>query len=347
MIANTTVMVRFSGTTTVRQLLLFIIFAFVSYIKDFSDYIAVKKRYSNRTLVLYQKALDDFYSYIFSDASFENIEMLEAKCGDEFLKVLTPQNIRGFIAEKLEKEYNPETINLSLSALSTFCSYLVKVEAIVSNPIKSINRPKQKKRLPKFYAQDVLNNFLDAPVAEDYKSFRDFLIVALIYDTGMRRSEVASLKLNDLDKSRWIFKIKGKGNKEREIPIVDSLRDRISDYIALREKFIADLEAIGKVKNIYPQGFFLTNKGAKTYDEFVHNVVSERLAGDKSFSGKKSPHVLRHSFATALLNNGADLNSIKEVLGHSSLAATEVYTHNSFEQLKKVYATAHPRAKKK
>lgn len=319
----------------------------MSYYKDFSDYIAVRKRYSERTLALYQKALEDFYFYIFSDASFPDIETLEAKAGDEFLKVLTPQNIRGFIAEKLDKEYNPETINLALSALSTFCTYLVKRGEIASNPVKSVSRPKQKKRLPKFYTQEDLNRFIDERIGDDYKSFRNVLIIALIYDTGMRRAEVAGLTLKNLDMERWVFRITGKGNKEREIPVVDSLKERLIEYLPKREKFIAELIEKGQGDSVCSDGLFLTNKGGKSYDVFIHKVVTEELAKDKNFSGKKSPHVLRHSFATALLNNGADLNSIKEVLGHSSLAATEVYTHTSFEQLKKVYAKAHPRAKKK
>lgn len=317
----------------------------MSYYKDFSDYIAVRKRYPERTLALYQKALEDFYCYIFSDASFKSVEELEAASGEEFLKVLTPQNIRGFIAEKLDKEYNPETINLALSALSTFCTYLVKRGEIASNPVKSVSRPKQKKRLPKFYTQEDLNRFIDERIGDDYKSFRNVLIIALIFDTGMRRGEVASLTMDNLDTERWVFRITGKGNKEREIPIVDSLKERLLEYMGVRQEFINELKEKGVV--VYEQGLFLTNKGGKSYDAFIHKVVTEELATDKNFSGKKSPHVLRHSFATALLNNGADLNSIKEVLGHSSLAATEVYTHTSFEQLKKVYAKAHPRAKKK
>ena len=317
----------------------------MSYIKDFSDYIAVRKRYSKRTLALYQRALEDFYFYIFSDSSFPDMETLEAKAGAEFLKVLTPQNIRSFIAEKLDKEYNPETINLELSALSTFCSYLVKMEAIAVNPVKSVNRPKQKKRLPKFYAQQALNEFLDSRIGDDYISVRNTLIIALIYDTGMRRSEVASLTMKNLDMSRWVFKIEGKGGKEREIPVVDSLKERLLEYLPVRQKFITEL--LDKGKRADTESLFLTNIGGKSYPAFIHNVVTECLSEDKAFSGKRSPHVLRHSFATALLNNGADLNSIKEVLGHSSLAATEVYTHTSFEQLKKVYSQAHPRAKKK
>ena len=367
----------------------------MSYYKSFSEYTIVEKRYSPRTLVLYQKALYDFYIYIFNDITLNNalnhksqnesdtatdttinnaaskhttvaehitvaansdiathihekwFETIESEYPDEFLQVLTPLNIRGFIAEKLDNKYNPETINLTLSALSTFCNYLVKIEALTHNPLKSVIRPKEKRRLPKFYSQRVLNDFLNTPIEDNYISMRNSLMVALIFDTGMRRAEVASLTMDNLDWDRGVFNILGKGNKERIIPIVSALKERILDYLALREEFIEELQRKGKGDEIYTNGFFLTNKGGKSYNTFIYRTIIEELEKDKNFSGQKSPHVLRHSFATALLNNGADLNSIKNVLGHSSLAATEIYTHNSFEQLKKIYNSTHPRAKKK
>jgi integrase/recombinase XerC len=166
---------------------------------------------------------------------------------------------------------------------------------------------------------------------------RDKLIVMLIYATGMRRQEVASLEVGMFDQGRKVFKIIGKGDKEREIPVVGTLFEKILLYLHKRKEEF-DPEPCN--------AFFLTDKGAPLYLNFVNNVVKKELAGIKGLEGKISPHVLRHSFATHLLNDGADLNSIKEVLGHSSLAATQVYTHNSFEQLKKIYLTAHPRAKK-
>ncbi|MEG0518456.1 MAG: tyrosine-type recombinase/integrase, partial [Bacteroidales bacterium] len=163
------------------------------------------------------------------------------------------------------------------------------------------------------------------------------LILLMLYTTGMRRAEIVNLKVESFDQGRRVLRITGKGDKEREIPIISFLYENILVYLQQR---------ILVLKDVPNQSFFLTKKGETLYVQIVNSIVKQELAGLKGFSGKKSPHVLRHSFATHLLNGGADLNSIKEVLGHSSLAATQVYTHNSFEQLKKVYITAHPRAKK-
>ncbi|MFA6704233.1 MAG: tyrosine-type recombinase/integrase [Bacteroidales bacterium] len=305
--------------------------------EDFIDFLRVRKRYSPRTQALYKEAIKRFYEYMYRDSlQVAGVEMPGTE--EERLKLLTPLNLRGFVADGMENGLNPETINLMLSGLSTYCNYLLKQNVLQSNPVKEIFRPKEKKRLPEFYTQDAVAEYLKRPVVGDnYEALRDRTIVMLIYDTGMRRAEVAGLTTGNLDISRSIFKIIGKGNKEREIPVIPSLLENLLVYLQLRNKTFPHCEA---------DAFFLTNKGGEIYLKFVNDVVKKELTGLKGFTGKKSPHVLRHSFATALLNNGADLNSIKEVLGHSSLAATQVYTHNSFEQLKKIYLTAHPRAKK-
>ncbi|MFA6880018.1 MAG: tyrosine-type recombinase/integrase [Bacteroidales bacterium] len=305
--------------------------------EDFIDFLRVRKRYSPRTQALYKEAIKRFYEYMYRDSlQVAGVEMPGTE--EERLKLLTPLNLRGFVADGMENGLNPETINLMLSGLSTYCNYLLKQNVLQSNPVKEIFRPKEKKRLPEFYTQDAVAEYLKRPVIGDnYEALRDRTIVMLIYDTGMRRAEVAGLTTGNLDISRSIFKIIGKGNKEREIPVIPSLLENLLVYLQLRNKTFPHCEA---------DAFFLTNKGGEIYLKFVNDVVKKELTGLKGFTGKKSPHVLRHSFATALLNNGADLNSIKEVLGHSSLAATQVYTHNSFEQLKKIYLTAHPRAKK-
>ena len=205
------------------------------------------------------------------------------------------------------------------------------------NPARSVPRPKEKSRLPHFYGVEPLDEYCQMEMPQDYPSMRDRLMVILIYATGMRRQEVADLTVDMVDLERRIFKITGKGDKDREIPIIPVLYEKILVYLQKRtEQFGVDIN----------NSFFLTDKGAQLYLNFVNKAVKKELAGLKGFEGKISPHVLRHSFATHLLNGGAELNSIKEVLGHSSLAATQVYTHNSFEQLKKIYVTAHPRAKK-
>jgi integrase/recombinase XerC len=183
-----------------------------------------------------------------------------------------------------------------------------------------------------------MEGYFSKEVAEDdLFAIRDKVIVSTLYCTGMRRAELATLKISDWDRSRSLFRVTGKGDKTREVPIPDSLTKELSAYLILMKEYYTE----NREKRL-----FLTDTGEPMYLSFVNKIVKRELTGNEGFSGKRSPHMLRHSFATHLLNNGADLNSIKEALGHSSLAATQVYTHNSFENLKKTFLTAHPRAKK-
>ncbi|MEF9931207.1 MAG: tyrosine-type recombinase/integrase [Bacteroidales bacterium] len=301
----------------------------------------MQKRYSIRTQELYCNAIDRFYIYIL------NIE-IELTLPDKNswknnipqkmqIELLTPNNIRGYIAAGMEGGLSARTENLMLSAISSYCNFLLKKGLLDSNPIKKIYRPKEKKRLPNFYEKDALEEYFFSELLPGYVPIRNRLVLLILYATGMRRAEIVNLKLADFDSGRKVFTIIGKGDKEREIPIISFLYEIILIYLRQRNICYPDSNNTS---------FFLTEKGETFYLQIVNNIVRQELVGLKGFSGKKSPHVLRHSFATHLLNDGADLNSIKEVLGHSSLAATQVYTHNSFEQLKKVYITAHPRAKK-
>lgn len=301
-----------------------------SYLDDFIDYITVEKRYSNRTAELYRNAVESFYRYLFEN-ELCNIPQ------DEQIDNLKALHIRSFVASGLEEGLNPRTVNLRLSALSSYCNWLVKHNVLKSNPVHKVYRPKEEKRLPEFYDKDVLWSYFAVEEKNDYKELRNRLIVMVLYAAGMRRSEVVSLKISDYDSSRSVFHISGKGGKEREIPVIPFLSERIILYLRKRNS---------SYPNCANDSFFLTDKGETLYLAFVNNIVKKELATLGKLGGKRSPHILRHSFATHLLNDGADLNSIKEVLGHSSLAATQVYTHNSFEQLKKIYITAHPRAKK-
>lgn len=312
----------------------------------FINYIRVQKRYSPRTGELYLDALERYYRFILDiptscrekakgepnatgswQAEIDTVTQLE---------VLTSNNIRGFIAAELESGLSARSANLLLSAISSYCIFLIKQQLIPENPVKKIHRPKEKKRLPDFYAKEALEAYFATEFIHEYIPLRNRLIILMLYATGMRRAEIAGLTLQHFDSGRKLLKITGKGGKEREIPIIPVLYENILVYLQQRSKFHTGTN----------HSFFLTDKGETFYLQIVNNIVKQELAGLKGFSGKKSPHVLRHSFATHLLNGGADLNSIKEVLGHSSLAATQVYTHNSFEQLKKIYKTAHPRAKK-
>lgn len=305
------------------------------------QYIRVQKRYSSRTQELYADVLLRYYLYIY-DA--DNLAHLDKKVDEEIFsgkfslpQLLSPNLIRGYLAKCMEEGLQARSVNLHLSALSGYCRWLLLKGELESNPARSISRPKEKSRLPHFYAVEPLKEYCLGEMPQDYPSMRDRLIVILIYATGMRRQEVADLTVDMVDMGRKVFKITGKGDKDREIPIIPVLYEKILVYLQKRtEQFGVDIN----------NSFFLTDKGAQLYLNFVNKAVRKELAGLKGFEGKISPHVLRHSFATHLLNGGAELNSIKEVLGHSSLAATQVYTHNSFEQLKKIYVTAHPRAKK-
>lgn len=365
-------------------------------IGNFIEYIRTQKRYSERTAALYKDAVERFYAFTYEDAIEKYLNrqdgIAEEKDGEnkrsksewisslsqrELIDVLKPLHIRNFITYCLDNGLSPRTVNLMISALGSYCRYLVKHNHLDDNPVQKVYRPKEKKRLPDFYKKEALDRYIkkkeeilkdninnekvalsgdtDKKVVgvleeadknrrdsandavKTYSAMRNSLMVLLIYATGMRRAEIANLTLSDYDESRKLFRITGKGAKVREIPVISCLSEEISVYLQSRKRSFPTSEG---------NWFFLTDKGAQLYLSFVNNVVKKELADLKGFEGKKSPHLLRHSFATHLLNGGADLNSIKEVLGHSSLAATQVYTHNSFEQLKKIYITAHPRAKK-
>lgn len=311
-----------------------------AHLDRFIEYIKVQKRYSGRTLALYREAVCEFYSYILGLSGHREVERLENFSEKEQISLLLPIHIRGFIAASLKKGQQPRSVNLKLSALSSYCSYLVKKGYLKENPVALVHRPKTKQRLPSFYGEEPLARYFSNPLPEDYFSLRDRTIIATLYCTGMRRAEVVSLKVESYNRGRALFRVIGKGDKEREIPVVPFLAQLLELYFVKRREFLSAREREGET------ALFLTNRGNPIYLNFVNNVVRREFSGRSDFGGRNTPHILRHSFATHLLNKGADLNSIKEVLGHSSLAATQVYTHNSFEQLKKVYLTAHPRAKK-
>lgn len=306
----------------------------------FIGHIKVQKRYSDRTAMLYRSAVCDFYCYMQGLSTHNELLALDDFPEKEQLSLLTPTHIRSFIAESLKEGLSTRSVNLKISALSSYCDYLVKNRLLAENPVNLVHRPKVKKMLPLFYEEDVIRRYLLAPLPDNYDDLRDRTIVTALYCTGMRRAEISALKIENYDSARSLFRVVGKGDKEREIPVVPFLSELLAVYLAKREDFLAEHE-----KSNEP-AFFLTNKCNPIYLNFVNNVVKREFSGRCDFGGKNTPHILRHSFATHLLNEGADLNSIKEVMGHTSLAATQVYTHNSFEQLKKVYLTAHPRAKK-
>ncbi|MBQ6286914.1 MAG: tyrosine-type recombinase/integrase [Bacteroidales bacterium] len=310
-------------------------------IEDYIAYVTNVRRYSERTAEIYSEVLKDFALF----ASGDPIESL------------TPQILRSYEVYLLDqRKLDPRTVNMHLSVLSGFCRFLMKAGVLKSNPARLISRPKVEKRLPVFYRDESMEDYFDSTesnassenlelVTGDDKLSKEIysrrlarLIVSMLYSTGIRRSELIGLTLGSVDFSRKTMMVKGKGDKMREIPLVPSLCEEISLYLQT-------VETMEGRKRTASEPLLVTEKGSKLYPMLVDRVIKSELGQVGSITGRKSPHVLRHSLATELLNEGADLNSIKELLGHSSLAATQVYTHNSIEKLKKVYVNAHPRAK--
>lgn len=319
---------------------------FITYIRDI-------KRYSKRTCEIYADALSSYISYILDEDSQQERTIPQ---------LMTSTMLRNYEVYLLEhRNLSATTVNLQLSALSSFSKYLVSEGELEFDPVKRISRPKQKKRLPSFYKQssmdeyfqrtdewasketlDLLLEHLDNSREEEARALYierlDRLIVNILYSTGIRRAELISLDDGNLDFSRKLLKVTGKGDKMREIPLVSSLFNEISLYLIARNSmFGCDKDSNSPL--------LLTGNGKRLYPVYIDRAVKSELGLVDSITGRKSPHVLRHTLATELLNNGTDLNSIKELLGHSSLAATQIYTHNSIEKLKNVYESAHPRAK--
>ena len=313
----------------------------MSAINDYINYVTSGRRYAQRTAVIYSGSLGEF----------------EAFASGDVIESLTPSIIRSYEVYLLDsKKMDPRTVNQHLSVLSGFCRFLMKDGRLKNNPVRMVSRPKMEKRLPVFYRDDSMREYFsrtepdaspetlelirgrDKLSKEIYSRRLGRLVVSILFSTGIRRSELIGLTVGSVDFSRRTMKVLGKGDKEREIPLVPSLCNEISLYL----QSVETMEGRARAAS---DPLLVTPGGAKLYPVFVDRVIKSELGQVGSITGRKSPHVLRHSLATELLNEGADLNSIKEFLGHSSLAATQVYTHNSFEKLKKVYVNAHPRAK--
>lgn len=290
-------------------------------IQNFLQYISFEKRYSGHTITAYQSDLQSFSEYLLSSYETDN------------LKNASSQMIRSWVASLKEEGLNTHSINRKISALKSFYKFLLKKGEITANPTQKIHLLKKAERLPVYIEKGQLKSYLEDGISENnFISFRNKLIVELLYVTGMRQGELIGLKNDDVDFANKMLKVLGKRNKERIIPLSDSTINELSTYISLKKKTF----------DITNDWLIVTDKGLKAYPKLIYRVVNRQLEGFTST--KKSPHILRHSFATHMLNNGADLNNIKELLGHSNLSATQVYTHNTIEQLKKIYNNAHPRA---
>ena len=302
-------------------------------IDRFIGYISSVRRYSVRTQQIYRDVLEQF-------ASFTGIS--DFSC-------VKASDVRQYELYLLDdKGLGARSVNQHLSVLSSFFRYLMHEGVLEANPCRTVSRPKTGKRLADFYRQEAMEEYFSATqtyvtesdmgMEERYRKRLARLIVSLLYGTGLRRSELISLTRGDVDFSRRIVRVHGKGDKMREIPLIPSLCEEISLYLQ-------SVDSMEGCETGPGAPLLVTSKGKALYPVYVDRAVKEELGSVASITGRKSPHVLRHSLATGLLNDGTDLNSIKELLGHSSLAATQVYTHNSIEKLKTVYDNAHPRAK--
>ncbi len=291
--------------------------------ESFLQYLETEKRYSPHTIRSYLNDLDQFYSFL-SDQGLP----------DDVVAV-TSHDIRAWIVSMLENNYSTVSVHRKISCLRVFYRFLRKEGVLKSDPLEKVVLPKRKKTLPVFVEEAAMDNLLDNKLfGEDFAGIRNRTIIEMLYMTGMRRAELIGLHISDVDLSEGTVKVTGKRNKQRIIPLVMPFTHRLEEYIKLRNEK-SDGSGAG--------WFFITEKGNKLYDKSVYTIVNSYLAMVTTIE-KKSPHILRHTFATHMLNHGADLNSIKELLGHANLSATQIYTHNTFEKLKKIYKQAHPRA---
>ncbi len=293
--------------------------------QDFIDYLKYEKRVSPHTVTAYEHDLSRFFNY------------LEEKLEINQLSDVHTEDIRSWIISLLEDEsLQAKSVSRMISAVKAFYRYKLKIKELSVNPTLTIQSPKVPKKLPQYVEQkDMEHLFSDIPFEDSFEGLRDRTILELFYATGMRLSELLNLKIQDIHFQDNTIKVLGKRNKERLIPFGNRLSELLTMYLGNLEKKFVD-----GTKNNY---IFVTDKGEQLYPKAVYRIVRKYLDMVTTID-KRSPHVLRHTFATHLLNNGADLNAIKTILGHSSLAATQVYTHNSIEQLKSIYKQAHPRA---
>ena len=292
----------------------------------FLEYLDLEKKYSVHTITAYKNALRSFRHFLVTEYDQENL-----------IEVHYSQ-IRNWIVSLVNLKVSNRTVNRKVSALKSFFTFLQKTKQIDYNPLSKHKSLKIEKRIQVPFSFKEINtvlNHMDKDENDDFESIRNRLIVELFYSTGMRRSELINIKQRDVSFSDKTIKILGKRNKERFVPLLGSVIQTLKRYLDLKKEFEIGLEEL-----------FITEKGNKVYETLVYRIINYYFS-QVSSKEKRSPHILRHSFATHLLNEGADLNSVKDLLGHSSLASTQVYTQNSLDVLKKVYNKTHPRGSKK
>jgi len=292
-------------------------------VNNFLNYLTKEKRYSLHTLVSYENDLNQF------------IDFLETRFQKK-IELASHNEIRFWILDLRSNKISASSVNRKISCLRSFYKFLLKEEKIELNPCVKIKNLKTPKRLPVTIQKKDLITLLDH-FKEDksFEGFRNYIMLELFYGSGVRLSELIDLKITQVSLYTNQIKVTGKGSKQRIIPITQKLKEELGIYLKKREEFVRNFERIDYL--------FLTDKGLKCYPVFIYRVVNTYLKLIRGVD-KRSPHVLRHSFATHMLDNGAELNAIKELLGHANLSATQVYTHNSLEKLKKVFEQAHPKA---
>lgn len=294
----------------------------MNHISDFIGYIQHEKRYSINTVQAYKRDLEQFFLYLSSNYDAHDIVSINHL------------QIRSWLASLKEDDLLSKSINRKISTLKSFYKYLLKKQVIRTSPMSKIISPKNAKRLPVFVNEtnmDQLLNQIEFP--DDFEGRTERLIIELLYQTGMRRAELIGLTLDSVQLNQRIIKVLGKGNKERILPILPALAILIDAYIHERNQL-----------TVIDHRFLLVLKNGKAlYPKYVYNVVQKYLSITTTLD-KRSPHVLRHTFATHLLNQGADLNAVKELLGHANLTATQIYTHNTIDKLKEIHKKAHPKA---
>jgi len=295
----------------------------------FLDHLEFEKKYSPLTVQSYKKDLTDLENFLLETEGFSEIKAADKK------------QLRNFVIHLTQQKLSPRTINRKISAVRSFFKYLLKQEEIKQNPASDLQNLKQKKRVLVPYTEEEIQFFeshfdeIEENNASEFEKARNHLIFEIFYQTGIRRIELIRLEESQIDLSGKNIRVIGKRNKERQIPVTDELKSQIDNYMKIKKQEITSDEKY----------LFTDKKGKILQEKFVYNLINKYLSAVTT-KQKKSPHMLRHTFATHLLNNGAELNSIKEILGHSSLAATQVYTHSNIEDLKKVFNQAHPHGHK-
>ena len=289
---------------------------------SFLDYLRYERNYSEKTVLAYGEDISQLRE--FAQERMEKFDPAEVK----------PELVREWIVSLMDQGYTSTSVNRKLSSLRSFYKYLLRQGEVSVDPLRKITGPKNKKPLPSFLKESEMNKLLDdTDFGEGFKGCRDRLIIEMFYATGMRLSELIGLDDKDVDFSASLLKVTGKRNKQRLIPFGDELRELMLGYINIRNEMIPERS----------EAFFVRENGERLYKNLVYNLVKRNLSKVVTLK-KRSPHVLRHTFATTMLNNDAELGAVKELLGHESIATTEIYTHATFEELKKVYKQAHPRA---